>query len=206
MVKLSLLSVLAVVSVLSGSTVTHAFQLPRHGLVALSGRGAARQSSSTYASTSLSMAPRFDKDTQKWFVTNPETEGPSAGYNMIGSLYRAGPVPFFQRIVNADSYEQAVLKYMAQEGCDRVEAQGNMDAYLENPQDWAYQKMTEKNGGMVKDYANANMDPKQIILSTMWACVVVVFAYDLVTGVAEGRYGKTDGTDLFHGNLFTLPF
>ena len=41
-----------------------------------------------------------------------------------------------------------------------------MDAYLENPQDWAYQKMTEKNGGMVKDYANANMDPKQIILST----------------------------------------
>ena len=72
MAKLSLLSVVAVVSVLSGSAVTHAFQLPRHGLVALSGRDAARQSSSTYASTSLSMAPRFDKDTQKWFVTNPE--------------------------------------------------------------------------------------------------------------------------------------
>ena len=49
-----------------------------------------------------------------------QTESPSAGYNLIGSLYRAGPVPFFQRIVNADSYEQAVLKYMAQEGCDRV--------------------------------------------------------------------------------------
>ena len=29
-------------------------------------------------------------------------------------------MPFVQRIVNADSYEQAVLKYMAQEGCDRV--------------------------------------------------------------------------------------
>ena len=28
----------------------------------------------------------------------------------------------------------AVLKYMAQDGCDRKEAQGNMDAFLENPQ------------------------------------------------------------------------
>jgi hypothetical protein len=26
---------------------------------------------------------------------------------------------------------------MAQAGCDRTEAQGNMDAFLENPQDWA---------------------------------------------------------------------
>lgn len=49
-----------------------------------------------------------------------QKEGPSAGYGIIGSLYRAGPVPFFQRIVNADTYEQAVLKYMAQEGCDRM--------------------------------------------------------------------------------------
>ncbi len=49
-----------------------------------------------------------------------QVEGPSAGYNIVGSLYRAGPVPFFQRIVNPDMYEQAVLKYMAQEGCDRV--------------------------------------------------------------------------------------
>ena len=86
------------------------------------------------------------------------------------------------------------------------EAQGNMDAFLENPQDWAYQKMAEKNGAAVKDYANANMQPKQILLSTIWAGVVVVFAYDLVTGVADGRYGKAEGTDLFHGNLWTLPF
>ena len=25
---------------------------------------------------------------------------------------------------------------MAQDGCDRKEAQGNMDAFLDNPQDW----------------------------------------------------------------------
>lgn len=139
-------------------------------------------------------------------MTDPETEGPSAGYGIIGSLYRAGPVPFIQRIVNADTYEQAVLKYMAREGCDRIEAQGNMDAFLENPQDWGYQKMDEKRGRPKKDYANANMDPKQIILSTVWACVVVVFFYDAITGTIEGRYGKTDGTDLLHGNLWTLPF
>lgn len=85
------------------------------------------------------------------------------------------------------------------------EAQGNMDAFLENPQDWAYQKMQEKSGAAKKDYANANMDPKQIVLSTIWACVVVVFAYDLVTGVADGRYGRATG-DIFHGNLWSLPF
>ena len=45
-----------------------------------------------------------------------------------------------------------------------------MDAFLENPQDWAYQKMAEKNGAPVKDYANANMNPKQIILSTGTYC------------------------------------
>ncbi|KAL7485543.1 hypothetical protein ACHAW6_011139 [Cyclotella cf. meneghiniana] len=93
---------------------------------------------------------------------------------------------------------------MAQEGCDRVEAQGNMDAFLENPQDWAYQKMAEKNKGVPKkDYANANMEPTQVMLSTIWAGVVAWFGYDLVTGVADGRYGKTDA-DLFHGHLWNL--
>lgn len=92
---------------------------------------------------------------------------------------------------------------MAQSKCDRKEAQGNMDAFLENPQvkmnnlllfiwihlmlstnnnfffmvitnynynwqDWAYQKTCEQNGAYKKDYANANMSPKQVTLSTIW--------------------------------------
>ncbi len=82
-----------------------------------------------------------------------------------------------------------------------------MDAYLENPADWQYQKMCEKNkGAPKKDYANANMNPKQILLSSMWAGVVFFFAYDLITGVADGRYGKADGTDLLHGNLWNFDF
>lgn len=63
-----------------------------------------------------------------------------------------------------------------------------------------------QNGAPVKDYANANMSKKQVLLSTIWACVVVYFVYDLITGVADGRYGRSTGTDLFHGNLWSLPF
>ena len=47
------------------------------------------------------------------------------------------------------------------------------------------------------------MDPQQIILSTIWAGVVVVFDYDLITGIRDGRYpGETHGATVFNGNLF----
>ena len=66
--------------------------------------------------------------------------------------------------------------------------------------------MQEQNGAAKKDYANANMDPLQIALSTAWASVVFYFGYYFVTGLAEGKWGKPEGTDIMHGNLFTLPF
>jgi hypothetical protein len=87
-------------------------------------------------STALLMAVRFDKAAGKWFTDDPE-EMVGSSYGPIGSLYRAGPKPFLQHLLNPETYDQAVLKYMAQAGCDRTEAQGNMDAFLENPQDWA---------------------------------------------------------------------
>jgi hypothetical protein len=87
-------------------------------------------------STPLSMAVRFDKAAGKWFTDDPK-EMVGSSYGPVGSLYRAGPKPFFQHLLNPETYDQAVLKYMAQAGCDRTEAQGNMDAFLENPQDWA---------------------------------------------------------------------
>ena len=76
--------------------------------------------------------------------------------------------------------DKAVLKYMAQDGCDRKEAQGNMDAFLDNMQDWAYQKTQEQNGAYKKDYANANMQPKQVILSTVWGVGVIYFIGSLI--------------------------
>ena len=69
---------------------------------------------------------------------------------------------------------------MAQDGCDRKEAQGNMDAFLDNMQDWAYQKTQEQNGAYKKDYANANMSPKQVILSTVWGVGVIYFIGSLI--------------------------
>jgi hypothetical protein len=91
--------------------------------------------STVLRSIDLSMAVRFDKATGKWFTDNPD-EMAGSSYGPIGSLYRAGPKPFLQHLLNPETYDQAVLKYMAQDGCDRREAQGNMDAFLENPQDW----------------------------------------------------------------------
>jgi len=60
-----------------------------------------------------------------------------------------------------------------------------MDAYLENPNDWLYQKSQEKKGAAKFDYVNANMDPKQLVLSGVWAvfvtCVGSKIVYEIVT-------------------------
>ena len=63
-------------------------------------------------SSSLGMAPKFDKQLNKWVPSSSE-EGPEAGYDIWGTVIRHGPVPFFNRIVKADEYEQGVLKFMA---------------------------------------------------------------------------------------------
>mmetsp|Transcript_26299 Transcript_26299/g.53392 ORF Transcript_26299/g.53392 Transcript_26299/m.53392 type:complete len:98 (-) Transcript_26299:3570-3863(-) len=51
---------------------------------------------------------------------------------------------------------------MATQKVGRMEAQGNMDAYFENPNDWAFQKNAERNGAYKYDYATANTSPKQL--------------------------------------------
>ena len=140
MTKLFSILILAVFGALSGS-VCSAFQ-SSHNVRTLV----------TTKSTTLNMAPRYDKLSQKWIPSDPavrayvllrlsylgpklmhtsppslfsskyatQTEGPQAGYNIIGSLYRAGPMPAITRLTNPENYEQAVLKFMAKEGCGRV--------------------------------------------------------------------------------------
>jgi hypothetical protein len=80
-------------------------------------------------SSSLSMAPKYDKKAQKWTPSKPE-EGPEAGYPPINTLLLHGPKPWFQRVFTPNDYEQAVLKFMSGDKCSRDIAQGNMDAYL----------------------------------------------------------------------------
>ena len=53
----------------------------------------------------LSMAPRFDKTSGKWFTDDPD-EMAGSSYGPIGTLYRAGPKPFFTRIFDPETYDQ----------------------------------------------------------------------------------------------------
>ena len=115
--------------------------------------------------TSLNVV-KFDKEQNKWITTDPATEGPEAGYDVIGSLLRSGPKAPIVRLINPDKYEQAVLKFMASDNVDRLEAQGNMDAFFENAQDWAYYRTQ----GLRPDYVTIKTD--QIVLRVVWSAIV----------------------------------
>jgi hypothetical protein len=118
--------------------------------------------------------------TRRW---EPTTLEDAEGYGVAGSLIRQGPVPFVQRLLNPDDYEQGVLKLMAnssEERMSRNEAQGNFDAYLQNPNDWALQKMEEKNGAPKFDYANANMEPSELVLTGLWSSLLLSFVGRIV--------------------------
>ena len=94
--------------------------------VALIGAASAFAPASSPPRTRTSLAAvKFDKAAGRWRTDDP-SEADGAAYGPVGSLYRAGPVPFLSRLRDPDAYDQAVLKYMAQDGCDRKEAQGNM--------------------------------------------------------------------------------
>lgn len=130
--------------------------------------------------------PTYNKQTNKWEA--PPNEDTSDCYGPVGSLLRHGPSPFIQRVANADQYEQAVLKYQAAEGCSRLEAMGNMDAYFNNAADWAYQKQEEKNGAPKVDYAK--LDVGQAVKTTVWAVFVTPFLLRIVYLIAvTGNYG-----------------
>lgn len=125
------------------------------------------------------MAPRFDKQLNQWVATSPD-EGPEAGYDIWGTVIRHGPVPFFNRIVKAGEYEQGVLKFMAGDNADRNTAQAEMDAYLSNPNDWAYNRLK----GYNVDYLAINQ--KQVTLNLVWATFILSLGarglYCAVTG------------------------
>ena len=142
------------------------------------------------SSTTRFMVPRYDKETKRWSPSSPEEEA-SAGYPPSGSLLRQGPVPFFQRLRDPDGYDQGVLKMLANENfASRDEAQGNMDAYLQNPNDYALQKLEEKRTGVKYDYANANMSGGDLALTAAWTSV-------LLTVVARVLFVNLNGCDSF---------
>jgi hypothetical protein len=127
------------------------------------------------------MVPKFNGNA--WEPTKPE-EGPSAGYGVTKTLLLHGPLPFYNRVFKADDYEQAVLKFMAGEKCDRIEAQGNMDFYLANPNDWAFNRFEMEKRGIKYDYTT--LQPKALGLTLVWSSIVVFFLSNTVYAFSTG--------------------
>jgi hypothetical protein len=140
-----------------------------------------KSSSLSSSSFVLRMVPKFVGN--KWVPQTPE-DGPEAGYDIVGTLVRQGPEPTLTRIFSPDDYEQAVLKFMATEKCDRNTAQGNMDAYLRNPPDWTYVRMEDQKRGFVRDYVT--LKPLEVGKVIVWSTIVFALIgrtiYALTTG------------------------
>jgi hypothetical protein len=129
--------------------------------------------SPTKQTSSLEMVPKFDPTEQKWIPASEE-ESDASSYPAYRSLLRHGPKAFFVRVTQPGMYDQAVLKFMAGEKVERWEAQGNMDRFNENAQDWIFERLEAKRKNYKLDYVT--LTPKQIALSSVWVVIVFWFA------------------------------
>jgi hypothetical protein len=136
--------------------------------------------SQTRTATSLRMVPKYDGS--RWVPTKfpDDTEG----YPAWKTLLKHGPQPFFKRLTAPDDYEQAVYKFMAVDKVSRDEAQGNMDAYLRNPNDWAMDRMYAEKRGIKVDYVT--LDPKALTLTLVWSSIVFAVIGRIIVAVTTG--------------------
>lgn len=125
--------------------------------------------------------PKFNAATQKW--ERAKDDNGEYPYDSVGSLLRHGPAPFLKRTFEPDVYEQAVLKYMASDSVSRAEATGNMDAFFNSAQDWAFQKMAERKGANKVDYTK--LSKKQAALTIIWAVFVTPVAGYVVVDTVQ---------------------
>ena len=127
--------------------------------------------------------PTFDKTTQRWIPASTEDSAAGA-YDALGSLLRQGPKAYFTRITNPDQYDQACLKFMAQEGCSYQMAQGNLDRMNENMQDWIMERMEAEKKGRKIDYVT--LDQQQVALTVVWGTAITALlargVYVAITG------------------------
>lgn len=136
----------------------------------------------TFTESCFRMVPKYDGS--RWVPQKPE-DMPEAGYAPLQTLLMHGPKPYFTRIFQPEDYEQAVLKFMAADKVGRVEAQGNMDAYLRNPNDWAVNRIQEQRTGKNIDYWT--LRPKELILVSVWSLVVVGVLGRITVSLLEGQ-------------------
>lgn len=131
------------------------------------------------------MAPQYVNDEWRY---ESDAERPAAGYGVLGTLLRHGPKPAATRVLQAAAYEQAVLKFMAGDRCDRETAQGNMDAYLRNPQDWTYARMEDVKNGYERQRDYVTIAPLQIASVLVWTAVVTFCVARGLYCLATGDY------------------
>ena len=143
------------------------------------------QANSGWSSGIRTTLPKFDAVTSKWVATDP-SHLPEACYPPTRTLIMQGPKPYLTRIFQPDDYEQAVLKFMAVDQCSREVAQGNMDAYLRNPQDWQFARLEEKRLGIKYDYTTVNTN--KLVLTVVWSAFLMGLAGRAVYSAATGDY------------------
>lgn len=148
----------------------HAFAPPR-----------VRQSREGQSFVETGMVPKYINE--KW-VAQSEAEMSGAGYDVVGTLIRHGPLPACRRIFQPDDYEQAVLKFMASEKCDCNTAQGNMDAYMRNPNDWFASRLKDESRGYKVDYVTIN--PIEVALVSVWGTAVSIWAGRIICAWTVG--------------------
>jgi len=113
--------------------------------------------------------PTYNPKNQRWLPA-PDAEQP---YGIGRTLLGNGPVPAFTRLTQPGNYMQAVWKFQASEKCTIRYAQGNMDQYFENPNDWAYQRRVEaglipsESAGYRKPYGEP-IPLDQVVLTVIW--------------------------------------
>ena len=88
-----------------------------------------------------------------FFLASAEALAPSQrdGYGLLGTLIRQGPVPLVTRITQPEKYELSVQVYMAKEGCSKEEAQGNMDAFFANQNEWTRAEIKFRSSALFSD-------------------------------------------------------
>jgi hypothetical protein len=133
----------------------------------------------------LFMVPKYVDN--KWIPQTKE-DLPEAGYDIFGTFLRHGPMPALTRITQPEDYEQAILKFMVQDQCDYISAQGNMDAYLRNPADWSYTRMEDTKRGVAQQRDYVTIQTGEIVLVLVWSGIVFAL-------VGRAIYSATNGVD-----------
>lgn len=98
----------------------------------------------------------------------------------LDTLLRRGVIPLGVRIFKENEYEEAVVKYMEKDGCDRSTAQRNMDAYFNDPNGWIMAKQRERViDENIPDINAPTGVQKRPVFSVLWAsfCFWLFFVF-----------------------------